>query len=118
MKAAVGRGEVQIGTWVNLVRNPAILTLLKNAGLDFARIDMEHSALSIESLADMAILARALAFPIAVPPPHAKRELRTRLLDCCVWNLHCPQVEHLAPASEIADAAHYAPRGKRGMSGS
>ena len=29
MKAAVGRGELQIGTWVNLVRNPAVLTLLK-----------------------------------------------------------------------------------------
>ena len=40
MKAAVNRGELQIGTWVNLVRNPAILTLLKNAGLDFARIEI------------------------------------------------------------------------------
>lgn len=117
MKAAVERGELQIGTWVNLVRNPAILTLLKNAGLDFARIDMEHSALSIESLADMAILARALEFPIAVRPPHANREWITRLLDCGVWNLHCPQVENLAHAREIADAAHYAPRGNRGMSG-
>ena len=117
MKAAVERGELQIGTWVNLVRNPAILTLLKNAGLDFARIDMEHSALSIESLADMAMLARALEFPIAVRPPHANREWITRLLDCGVWNLHCPQVENLAHAREIADAAHYAPRGNRGMSG-
>src|SRR6478609_4798896 len=81
MKAAVARGELQIGTWVNLVRNPAILTLLKNAGLDFARIDMEHSALSIESLADMAMLARALEFPIAVRPPHANREWITRVLE-------------------------------------
>src|SRR3954447_17976385 len=80
MKAAVDRGELQIGTWINLVRNPAILTVLKNAGLDFARVDMEHSALSIESLADMAILARALQFPIAVRPPHANREWITRLL--------------------------------------
>ena len=117
MKAAVQRGELQIGTWINLVRNPAILTLLKNAGLDFARIDMEHSALSIESLADMAMLARALEFPIAVRPPHANREWITRLLDCGGWNLHCPQVENLAHAREIADAAHYAPRGNRGMSG-
>ena len=93
MKAAVDRGELQIGTWVNLVRNPAILTLLKNAGLDFARIDMEHSALSIESLADMAILARALEFPIAVRPPHANREWITRLLDCGVWNLHSPKLD-------------------------
>ncbi|MGY8993378.1 MAG: HpcH/HpaI aldolase family protein [Rhodospirillales bacterium] len=117
MKAGVERGELQIGTWVNMVRNPAILMLLKNAGLDFARVDMEHSALSIETLADMALVARAIDFPIAVRMPHANREWITRLLDCGVYNLHCPQVENAAHAREIADAAHYTPRGHRGMSG-
>ena len=28
LRAALERGELQIGTWVNMVRNPAILTLL------------------------------------------------------------------------------------------
>ena len=28
LRAALERGELQLGTWVNLVRNPAILTLL------------------------------------------------------------------------------------------
>jgi 2-keto-3-deoxy-L-rhamnonate aldolase RhmA len=117
LKTALDRRELQLGTWINLIRNPAILLLLKNAGLDFARIDMEHSALSIESLANMAMLSRALEFPISVRPPHANREWITRLLDCGVWNLHCPQVENAAHAREIADAARYAPRGCRGMSG-
>jgi 2-dehydro-3-deoxyglucarate aldolase/4-hydroxy-2-oxoheptanedioate aldolase len=40
------RGEIQIGTWVTMIRTPAVLTLLKAAGLDFARIDMEHSPFS------------------------------------------------------------------------
>ena len=93
IRAAVERGEAQIGTWVNLVRNPAILPLLKAAGLDFARVDMEHSGPSIETVADMAVLARALDFPIVVRPPMANREWITRLLDLGVWNLHCPQVE-------------------------
>src|SRR5919108_265320 len=62
MKAALAAGQGQIGTWINLVRNPAVLTLLKAAGLDYARIDMEHSSPSIETVADMAVLARALAF--------------------------------------------------------
>ena len=66
LRAALERGEVQIGTWVNLVRNPAVLTLLKSAGLDFARVDMEHTAASMESIANMALLSRALNFPIAV----------------------------------------------------
>lgn len=118
LKEGVNRGDLMIGTWVNMIRNPAILTLLKNAGLDFARIDMEHSGIGIESLTDMAVHARALNFPIAVRMPHANREWITRVLDCGVWNLHCPQVENAAHAKEIAEASHYFPAGNRGMSGS
>jgi 2-keto-3-deoxy-L-rhamnonate aldolase RhmA len=117
MAAALRRGELQIGTWVTLVRNPGILSLLKAAGLDFARVDMEHSALSIETVADMAVVARALDFPIAVRPPRANREWITLLLDAGVWNIHCPQVENTAHAAEIVAASRYAPRGLRGNGG-
>ncbi len=117
MRAALERGELQIGTWVNLVRNPAILTLLKSAGLDFARVDMEHTSASMATIAHMALLSRALNFPIAVRPPKANREWITRLLDAGVWNLHCPQVENAAHAAEIVAASRYAPRGLRGNAG-
>jgi 2-keto-3-deoxy-L-rhamnonate aldolase RhmA len=117
MRAGVERGELQIGTWVNMIRNPAVLPLLKAAGLDFARVDMEHSSPSIETIADMAVPARALDFPIAVRPPAANREWITRLLDVGVWNLHCPQVESAAHAAEIVAASRYTPMGQRGMIG-
>lgn len=117
MKAGVERGELQIGTWLQMTRNPAMLTLLKSAGLDFARVDMEHSGPSIETVADMAVLARALDFPIAVRPPKANREWITRLLDVGVMNLHCPQVESAEHAAEIVAASRYAPRGLRGDGG-
>ncbi len=117
LKAALARGELQLGTWINMVRTPAILPLLKAAGLDYARIDMEHSAASIETVADFALVARALDFPIAVRPPRANREWITRLLDVGVWNLHCPQVENAAHAREIVAASRYAPRGLRGNAG-
>jgi len=117
MGAALARGEVQIGTWVTMVRNPSILMLLKAAGVDFARIDMEHTGLSVETIADMAAMARALDFPIAVRPPRANREWITRLLDVGVWNIHCPQVESEAHAREIVAACRYAPRGLRGNGG-
>jgi 2-keto-3-deoxy-L-rhamnonate aldolase RhmA len=117
IRAAVQRREVQFGTWINLVRNPAILPLLKASGLDFARLDMEHSSPSIESVADMALLARAIEFPIVVRPPEANREWITRLLDVGVWNLHCPQVDTADQAAEIVQAAYYAPMGSRGQAG-
>jgi 2-keto-3-deoxy-L-rhamnonate aldolase RhmA len=117
MRAGVERGEVQIGTWVTLIRTPSILMLLKAAGVDYARVDMEHTAASIETIGEMAAMARALDFPIAVRPPVANREWITRLLDVGVWNIHCPQVESAAHAAEIVAASRYAPRGLRGNGG-
>ncbi len=117
LRAGLERGQPQIGTWLTLVRNPSILALMKAAGLDFARVDMEHTSLTMETIADMAVLARALDFPIAVRPPKANREWITRLLDVGVWNLHCPQVESAAHAAEIVAASRYAPRGLRGNGG-
>jgi 2-keto-3-deoxy-L-rhamnonate aldolase RhmA len=117
MKAALAAGRVQLGTWINLVRNPAVLTLLQAAGLDYARVDMEHSSPSIQTVADFAVLGRALGFPVVVRPPEGSREWITRLLDVGVWGLHIPQVDTPAIASEVAQAARYAPIGRRGMAG-
>ncbi len=116
-RARAERGEVQLGTWITMIRTPAVLTLLKAAGLDFARVDMEHSPFSMETVADMATLARALDFPIVVRPPEGNREWITRLLDAGVWNLHIPQVDTPEQAAEVAACARYAPLGERGMYG-
>ena len=115
MKAALAAGQIQIGTWINLVRNPAVLTLMKAAGLDYARVDMEHSSPSMETVADFAVLARALDFPLVVRPPEGSREWITRLLDCGVWGLHVPQVDTPEVARRVVEAARYAPIGMRGM---
>src|ERR1700686_4375958 len=117
MRAALANGGIQIGTWINFARNPAILTLLKSAGLDYARVDMEHSSPSIETVADMAMLARALNFPLVVRPPAGNREWITRLLDVGVWGLHVPQVDTPEIARAVVEAARYAPVGMRGMAG-
>jgi 2-keto-3-deoxy-L-rhamnonate aldolase RhmA len=117
-RARAERGEVQIGTWITLIRTPSVLTLLQAAGLDYARLDLEHSAFSIETVADMAALARALDFPLVVRPPDGNREWITRLLDAGVWNLHVPQVESAEQAAQVVAATRYAPLGSRGMYGS
>ncbi len=111
------RGEVQLGTWITMIRTPSVLTLLQAAGLDFARVDMEHSPFSMETVADMATLARALDFPLVVRPPEGNREWITRLLDAGVWNLHVPQVDTPEQAAAVAASCRYAPLGERGMYG-
>jgi 2-keto-3-deoxy-L-rhamnonate aldolase RhmA len=117
LRAALGAGRVQIGTWINLVRTPAVLTLLQASGLDYARLDMEHSSPSMETVADMAVLSRALDFPLVVRPPEGSREWITRLLDAGVWGLHIPQVDDPETAREVVRAVRYAPAGVRGQAG-
>src|SRR5260370_1801729 len=109
MRSALAAGEVQIGTCINLARNPAILTLLKSAGLDYARIDMEHSSPSIETVADMAVLGRARGFPVVGRPPEGNRGWITRLLDVGVGGLHVAQGGTPEVGYQVAHAARYAP---------
>ena len=111
------RGEFQIGTWVNMLRNPASLTMFKETGIDFVRLDMEHSGPSIETIADFAAMGRALDLPVMVRPPEANREWITRLLDLGIYNILCPQVDTPDHAAEIVAASRYTPRGSRGMGG-
>jgi 2-keto-3-deoxy-L-rhamnonate aldolase RhmA len=114
LKAALRNGRVQIGTWVMLVRNPAVIPFLKSVGLDFAKADMEHTPISLETVADMAIAARSLDFSLVVRPPEGNREWITRLLDAGVWNLYIPQVHTPELAREIVNIARHAPIGNRG----
>lgn len=100
-----------------MLRNPASLTMFKETGIDFVRLDMEHSGPSIETIADFAAMGRALDLPVMVRPPEANREWITRLLDLGIYNILCPQVDTPEHAAEIVAASRYTPRGSRGMGG-
>jgi 2-dehydro-3-deoxyglucarate aldolase/4-hydroxy-2-oxoheptanedioate aldolase len=113
-KRGLDERRLQLGTWVMMVRTPAILTLLKSVGLDYARLDMEHSPVSLETVSDMAVLARALDFGLCVRLPVGRREWISRALDAGVRNLYVPQVHNAEMAQEIVNAARYAPMGNRG----
>ncbi|MBI64440.1 MAG: hypothetical protein CL778_04115 [Chloroflexi bacterium] len=117
IKSGISRNELQIGTWINMLRNPESLTMFKQLGLNFVRIDMEHASPSIETIANFAAMGRALDLGVMVRPPEANREWITRLLDIGVYNLYCPQVDTPEHAYEIIKAAKYTPEGTRGMGG-
>ena len=113
-KRGLEERRLQLGTWVMLVGTAAILTLLKSVGLDYARFDMEHSPVSLETVSDMAVLARALDFGLCVRLPVGRREWISRVLDAGVRNLYVPQVQNAEMAQEIVNAARNAPLGNRG----
>ena len=82
MRAALERGELQIGTWVNMVRNPAILTLLKAAGLDFARVDMEHTGADMQEIAQPGVAVAGTEFPDRRAPARGQSRVDHAIAGC------------------------------------
>jgi putative ABC transport system substrate-binding protein len=92
MKQAMERGETQVGVWINMMRNQAILRLMKSAGLDFARFDMEHASPSMETVPQSARVA-VLANP-ADPAHERLMHNLTRAARALGLRLHVVEVRH------------------------
>jgi 2-keto-3-deoxy-L-rhamnonate aldolase RhmA len=114
MIAALGSGRTVFGTWIRLAQRPSTLLLLKEAGLDFVLVDIEHGSASMETVEALAVMGRALELPLIVRPPSCEREWISRLLDAGVWGLRIPGVDTAEIARRVVSAARYAPVGMRG----
>jgi 4-hydroxy-2-oxoheptanedioate aldolase len=115
VKRALMNGEVQVGTWVNVLRTPQITQMLATAGFDFMYIDMEHSSLSIETVGDLCYAALAAGLVPIVRPSGKDPHLLTRPLDNGAMGLLIPHVDTGAEAEAVVTAIHFPPLGERGM---
>jgi len=111
-------GKAVVGTMVRMVRNPAIVLVAANAGLDFVMFDMEHGAFSFESIADASSLARAKGIECFVRVPELSKGNVSRALDCGVTGVMVPMVKNGDEARKFANWAKFAPIGQRGLGGS
>lgn len=114
VKLALARGEVVIGTMVSAFRSPEIAPMLAAAGFQFAVLDMEHSSLSIESVADIILAAKATPLVPFVRVPGKDHYLLSRPLDAGAEGLLVPQVEARDQVEAIIQATKYFPLGRRG----
>lgn len=110
-------GKVVVGTMVRMVRNPAIVLVAANAGLDFVMFDMEHGAFTFETIADAASLARAKGIECFVRVPELSKGTVSRALDCGVTGIMVPMIRSANDARLLAGWAKYAPIGGRGLGG-
>jgi 2-keto-3-deoxy-L-rhamnonate aldolase RhmA len=115
VKRALMKGEVQIGTWVNVLRTPQIAQMVATAGFDFLYIDMEHSILSIETVGDLCFAALAAGLVPIVRPSAKEPHLLTRPLEGGAMGLLIPHVDTPEEAKSVVKAVRYPPLGERGM---
>ncbi len=116
VKRALQEGKSVVGTMVSEFRDPCVAQVLAAAGLDYFIMDMEHGSYSLETIADMAGMARlAGIMPFMRVPDHAYPWL-CRPLDSGVMGLMVPRIESRAQVEEVVRCIKYPPVGKRGCS--
>lgn len=112
------KGDAVVGTMLRLLRNPAGVTLARNAGFDFVMLDMEHGAYGFEAVTDFALLARAENIGLMVRVPELSRNFVCRVLDAGVRGVMVPMLETVEQAESLVHWSRYPPAGGRGLSSS
>ncbi len=108
-------GKRVVGTMVRMVRNPAVAQIAYHAGLDFILFDLEHGTYSVETISDIAKVARATGISIFARVPELAKGYVSRLMDAGVQGIMVPMLSNGEQAKQFVDWARYAPIGDRGL---
>lgn len=116
-KAALKRGELQIGLWSSLC-SPIVSEIISQSGFDWILVDTEHSPNEPpDVLAQLQALKGGTATPI-VRPAWNDAVLLKRLLDIGVQAVLVPFVQNAEEARKAVAACRYPPAGIRGITAS
>lgn len=115
VKAALKKGRVQIGTYVEELYCPQLPGILASVGFDFMYIDMEHSSASMETVGYLCGAALAHELVPIVRPPSKEPHLLSRPLDVGAMGLLIPHLDTAEEARKVVRAVKYPPMGERGF---
>jgi len=116
MKSLLRAGKVATGTMLVEFRQPSVMQALKNAGFDFATIDMEHGVFDYESVADLSRFGRHIGITSLVRVPDKGYPFIARALDLGAQGIMAPRLRSAKEVREVVDIIKYPPMGERGCS--
>jgi 2-keto-3-deoxy-L-rhamnonate aldolase RhmA len=111
-KQRLHAGESLVGHMIIEFTGRGTAKMLEAAGADFAMIDLEHSAITIEQVADLVAWLRATPVAPLVRVPQVPWV--SRVLDVGAAGIMAPDVKDAAHAAALVHAMKYAPQGNRG----
>lgn len=115
VKHLLKNGGTAIGTMITDTRTPAIAQVLASAGFDFFILDTEHGAYSMETVADLMLMARLAGIAPFVRVPDDDYPWIARTLDAGALGLMIPRVRTREQVERVVQYAKYPPLGERGM---
>ncbi len=116
-KEKLQAGEVAMGLGVRLARGVEIAKVAKVCGFDWLFIDMEHSPLSLETVADITLAGLdAGCTPIVRASSHLHHHA-SRPLDAGAQGIVVPHIEDADEARQVVNQCLYPPIGHRSLAG-
>lgn len=116
LKQKIQQGKKAAGTMLRVSRNPAIIYLAAQAGLDFVMFDCEGSNYTLETMHDVTLTAKAMGLSVLARVPQLNGEDIRRTLEAGLEGIMVPMVETAEQAKQIVWYSKYAPLGERGYS--
>ena len=115
LKKALAEGRLIVGHMVMEFTVPNIAHILRPAQPDFVLFDLEHTGLSLQSLAPLLLSCRIAGIPPVVRVPGFSGHFISRCLDLGALGIMMPNVRTPEEARALVAAAMYPPGGERGM---
>lgn len=114
LKRVLREGKSAIGTMIVEIRQPSVMQMVSNAGLDFVIIDNEHGTFNIETVCDLSRAARQLGVTPVVRVPEWSYAHIVQPLDAGAQAIMAPRVTQPQQVKEILQMMKYPPLGRRG----
>ena len=114
-KAKLKNNEVALGGWM-LIPHPAIAELMAGEGFDWIALDMEHAAVDLAAVEQIARAVSPSGCDLFVRLDGVNPVLAKHVLDAGAKGVIVPSVMWPADADLLAAAVRYPPQGNRGTS--
>jgi 4-hydroxy-2-oxoheptanedioate aldolase len=114
LKAALARGEVQLGCWLSMA-TPVSAEIAGGAGFDWVLIDGEHAPNDLSAIRAQLQALNGSPSSVALRVPFGEPWILKRMLDLGVQSLLVPMIDTGEQARAMVRAVRYPPHGMRGV---
>ena len=116
-KEKLRNGKLTLGIGLVQSRTVEVAPLMKTAGFDWLFLDLEHGAMSTETVSQISAMAIKTNITPIVRIPIGGYTMVSRLLDNAAMGIVLPHVENAMEAQKLVDVARFSPMGSRGVGG-
>ena len=114
LKEKLKNRELSIGSWLT-IPHQSVIEILSSAGFEWLTIDLEHAAISIETVMNLVGHIQGNGMQALVRVSKNEEVVIKRVLDAGADGVIVPMIKNKEDAIEAVNYVKYPPLGKRGV---